>query len=331
MADVAELRVAVLGCGSIGRRHLRNLAGLGLRDLMAYDPNAEARAAMAAGGEIVPVAAVGEVWEWKPDAVLIAAPTPLHVELALEAARHNCHLFIEKPLSHRLDGLVALEREVGSRGLVTMVGCNMRFHPGPAVVKRLLDEKVVGRVVAARIQTGSYLPRWRLGHNYRESYSASPKWGGAILDCIHEIDLALWYFGAAVVLAAVPVAATPIGLETDGLAEILLSHDSGVLSSVHLNFVQRDYRRTCQVIGTDGTLYWDFEGKEIKLYGADGQPSRVVPEPQGWQINQMYVDELRHFLAAAARRVLSVNPISAGVSALKVALAARAGTVRSQP
>jgi predicted dehydrogenase len=264
-----------------------------------------------------------EAWDCKPQIALITVPTHTHVPLAQQAAEHGCHLFIEKPLSYTLDGVGRLCAEVEHRRLVTMVGCNMRFHPGPATVKRLLDEDVIGQVIAARIQTGSFLPRWRSWQDYRQSYSASPEWGGAILDCIHEIDLALWYLGPAHVLAAARVPAQSIGLETDGLAEMILQHESGVLTNVHLNFVQRDYRRTCQIIGSEGTIYWDFSDHQVRVLGPDGEMKQVYSEPDGWQMNQMYVDELEHFLQSVRLGSSTVNPVSSGLETLRVALAAR--------
>ena len=143
----------------------------------------------------------------------------------------------------------------------------MRFHPGPATIKRLLGQGAIGEVIAARIQSGSFLPRWRTQQHYHGSYSASPLWGGALLDCIHEIDLALWYFGSATIAGAATLPAKSLGLETDGLAEIILEHGTGVLCSVHLNFVQRDYRRTCQVIGSEGTIYWDLADHCVEVFG----------------------------------------------------------------
>lgn len=317
------MRIAVTGCGSIGRRHLQNLKYLGCEDLIAFDPAPEARQSVEQELGIPVFKTLNDLWSQQPEVVLVAAPTNLHLEIAQEAASRGCHLFIEKPLSHSLEGVHTLEKEVQKRDLVAMVGCNMRFHPGPAAIKRMIEEKVVGRAMAARLQTGSYLPGWRPRQDYRQSYSASAVWGGAILDCIHEIDLALWYFGPATVVGAAWLPATAIDLETDGLAEILLWHQSRMLCNVHLNFIQRDYRRTCQVIGTEGTIYWNFNDHRVKVLGPDGGLIKEVPEPPGWQLKQMYVDELDHFLKAVQKLASPSNPIAGGAAALKIALAVK--------
>lgn len=317
------MKLLVVGGGSIGERHLRNLHRLEAGSLALVEPVETRRAALINECRALGFSSLEEGLAWQPDCAVIAAPTNLHVPHALHAARAGCHLFIEKPLSHSRARIGELLSEVERRGLITMVGCNMRYHPGPAAVKALLDEGVVGQVLAARLYTGSYLPRWRPEQAYRGSYSASSEQGGAILDCIHEIDLALWCFGPARLLAAATLPAVSLGLETDGLAEILLRHDCGVLASVHLNFVQRDVSRGIQVIGTEGTMYWDFAQKRVALYGCDGQLARVFPQPEGWQLNQMYLDEMADYLQAVRLRQSTVNPLAGGLAALDIALAAR--------
>jgi predicted dehydrogenase len=319
------MKALVLGCGSIGTRHLHNLRALAVPALAVVEPDATRRARAAAEAGAAAFADLDAGLAWRPDLAVVATPTAGHAAAALRAARAGCHLFVEKPLSHTPEGLAELAAEAEARGLVTLVGCNMRFHPGPARVKALIDGGAVGRVLAARLQAGSYLPRWRPGQDYRAGYSAATDQGGAILDCIHEIDLALWYSGPARLAACLRRPAASLGLETDGLAELLLEHDSGVVSSVHLNFVQRDYRRGCQVIGTEGTLYWDFAERRVDLYGPDGARGRSFAEPPGWQLNQMYLDEMDHFLDRVRQRRPTVNSIAGGAAALAIALAARGG------
>lgn len=318
-------QIAVLGCGSIGSRHLRNLCDLGYTGLMAFDPDPQIRQKVSEELGVGVSGSLDDIWHWRPAVALVTAPTNLHVELALMAARQNCHLFIEKPLSHSLDGVDGLCAEVEDRGLTTLVGCNMRFHPGPVRLKKWLGERAVGQVLSARFQTGSYLPRWRPGQDYHQSYSASPVWGGAVLDCIHELDLALWLLGGAKVLAAVTRPAISIGLKTDGLAEVILEHESGVISNLHLNFIQRNYRRAIEIIGSEGSIEWEFNCGQAKRYGPDGNVEDRVDQAQDWEMNRMYVDELRYFLRCVQEGLPSFNPIQQAAETLKVALQARAG------
>jgi predicted dehydrogenase len=199
----------------------------------------------------------------------------------------------------------------------------MRFHPGPAMVRRLLQDGAIGSLLSYRVHTGSYLPHWRPAQDYRKSYSASIEHGGAILDCIHELDLALWYAGPGKLLAAKSVPARSIDLQTEGLAEILIEHDSGALGSVHLNFMERDYRRSCVCIGSEGTIEWNFSESAVLEYRPE--PGKIVRHPlaEDWQINTMYVDEIRYFLTCALQNKPTFNSIQDNLGCLKLALEAK--------
>jgi predicted dehydrogenase len=317
------MRFAVLGCGSIGRRHLRNLRALGQDDLSAFDPDPGALKSVEDELGIKSFGVLADVWNAAPDTVLVTASSSLHVELALNAARHKCHLFVEKPLSHSLDGVDELMSIATGSGLITMVGCNMRFHPGPALVKRLIEEGAAGEILGARVYTGSYLPEWRPWLDYRKSYSAAADMGGgALLDCIHEIDLALWYFGAARVRGAAIKQAESLGIAVEGMAEVLLQHETGVLSSVHLNFVQRDYHRGCFVIGEKGTIYWNFGSPVVELRTGQDAITRYELDP-AWHTDQMYVDEMSEFIRCAESGKQTTCPLEHGKAALEIVLAAK--------
>jgi predicted dehydrogenase len=290
-------------------------------ELAVVEPNQTDGLALSPSVEFY--ATLEEGLDWQPAIVFIASPTQFHLTQTLVAARHGCDVFIEKPLSHTATFVDELIRELRDRGLISLVGCNMRFHPGPATVKRLLVEGAAGEIISARLKTGSYLPDWRPGTNYRDSYSASAEWGGAILDCIHEIDLSCWLFGAARLSAAAWRPATTLDLRTDGVAELLLEHECGIVSSVHLNFMQRDYERTCEVIGSEGTIRWDFNEKVVSLTRRQGHRPQFFPQPCAWDLNQMYFDEVAHFLECVIDRRETCNPVSKAASVLSIALGAR--------
>ena len=327
-SDIASLSVLVSGVGSIGRRHVSNLRTLGVQQLAVSDPSAASLSAAEQEWSVDGIADYGEaIRSVKPDVVFVCSPTSLHVPQALEAVKAGAHVFIEKPLSCSMEGVDELCRIADVQSLTTMVGSNMRFHPGPRKIKELIDGGAVGTVLSSRIRTASYLPRWRREIPYRESYSASKKEGGAVLDCIHEIDLALWYFGPATVLSSATVPAQSIGLGVEGAAEMLLRHDSNVLSSLHVSFIQHNWVRSCEVVGTEGTIVWDldrdFVRHRLDMYGNDGALQESFPVPGGWDRNRMYLEEIEHFLSAVSAGARSCAPVSAGKLALQIALQVR--------
>ncbi|GIW07597.1 MAG: oxidoreductase [Dehalococcoidia bacterium] len=316
-------RVAVLGCGSIGKRHLANLRALGVRAIAAYDPAPDRRAEVAScfGAEAVPT--LEEIWRWGPTVVFVTAPTSQHLELALEAAERGCHLFIEKPLADRLAGVDRLAALVREKGLVSLVGCNLRFQPGLQAIKRWLEAGAIGHVTAARLEFGQYLPEWRPSSDYRESYSARRALGGGIiLDAIHEIDYARWLLGDPTHVACFAGTLSRLEIDTEDTAAILLRTPSTIVE-IHLDYVQRVYSRTCQIIGDEGTIRWDYTSGEARCYDARTGRCDIVATPSSWTPNEMYVAELRHFFDCLAGRAMPALDVAGGWRVLEIALAAK--------
>src|ERR1700693_2884081 len=154
------MRALVVGGGSIGKRHLENLKALGVDSLALVETDASRRGALAAELSVRDFAHLDDGLAWSPDSVVLATPTHLHAEQALQVARGGFPLFVEKPLSHTPAGLSDLSEQVERKQLISMVGCNLRFHPGPVQVKDLLQQNRIGRVLFARVQTGSYIHSW---------------------------------------------------------------------------------------------------------------------------------------------------------------------------
>lgn len=324
MTPLGKHRILVCGGGSIGTRHTRNLQTLGAEDITVYEPDALQRSRLERELGVRTATSYEEVLSTlQPTIVLICSPTAYHIPQALMAVRAGAHVFIEKPLSHSKKDVNELAQVSAKKKKIAMVGCNMRFHPGPVAIKKLLEAGTIGEPIAARIFTGSYLPHWHPRQDYHQSYSASSEQGGAALDCIHEIDLALWYFGPAMVVGSAVLPATTIGLQTDGLAEILLTHNTGTLSSVHLNFIEREYRRFCHVIGTAGSLEWDFSRGSVLRFNGDGKLAETREQPKDWKANDMYLEELQHFFHAVETGLPPFSTILEAEQALSIALAVR--------
>ena len=321
----SPLRFLVIGCGSIGKRHISNLIALNAGAILAFDVREDRRREVESQFDVEAVDNLEDAWERNPYVALITAPTSMHVPLALQAAEHGCHLFIEKPLSDRLEGVDPLLEIVREQNLVTLVGCNMRFHPGLMTVKKLLEEGTVGRVVAARIEVGQYLPDWHPWEDYRQSYSARRDLGGGvILDAIHEIDYIRWMLGEVEAVACFAGKLSHLEIETEDTAAILLRFVSGAIGEVHMDYVQRAYSRTCQIIGDEGTIRWDYTAGEVRWYSAAACEWQVFANPPGWKSNQMYLEEMRHFLRCLAGEEEPALDVFEGTEVLKVALAAKA-------
>jgi predicted dehydrogenase len=314
----------VVGCGSIGRRHLQNLKSLGVGDVTAVECDRERRERTSGELGIQVFKELSDGLRWSPDFVVIATPTFLHLQQATEVASCGFDLFIEKPLSHRPAGISELKSAIASRGLVSMVGCNMRFHPGPSKVRELVQQGKLGRIVSARIHAGSYLPGWRPNTDYRTNYAAQEETGGGcILDCIHEIDLARWYLGDVREVFCAAGHLSSLEISTEDVAALVCRHASGALSEIHLDYVQRTYERGCHIAGENGSVFWDFREKQVRWYDASSDAWTMYAQPATWHLNQMYLDEMRHFLDCVRDRRPTVLPVSEAAAVMEIVFAAK--------
>lgn len=167
------MRVAVIGLGSIGRRHVGNLLSLGC-EVYGYDPHPSARArTLEQFPDIrVCVADLSATDPYEADAWVIATPWNRHLGFVEDAIKHRIPMFIEKPLGALME--LPRWREIAAMDLpITQIGYQCRFHPKAQAMKLLFPEPEWGRFICCG----------RLDARY----------GPFLLEAVsHDIDLALW-------------------------------------------------------------------------------------------------------------------------------------------
>jgi predicted dehydrogenase len=317
------LRILVAGFGSIGKRHVRNLRTLAPIEVIAYRVGGEPLPPEFQGDWITETVDLDEALARGPVAALVCSPPSHLMKVALPIAQAGCHLFIEKPLSHTMDGVAELVSLVKEKNLVSLMGYNLRYHPGLQLVKSLIDDRRIGRVVSLRVQVGQYLPDWHPWEDYRKGYSARQDLGGGVItDLIHEIDYVRWLGGNVRRVACFADHVSHLEIDTEDVAEILLDFESGAIGSVHVDYVQRVPTRGCQIIGDEGTIVWDDSAGEVRLFEVKDSEWQTFHQ-KGFERNDMYVAEMKHFLDCLEGHDSPVVDIREGAEVLKIALAAR--------
>ena len=312
----------VLGVGSIGRRHCANLRALGVELIDVFDPVPERCRAVVEELGAVAHPRLEDALAAGPDVVLVCTPPIFHVEQALAALEAGCHIFLEKPLSHDLERVDELEARAQARRRVVHVGYNLRFHPGLRILKRLLDEGTLGRPLWVQAESAQYLPDWRPAQDYRTNYTARRNLGGGILlDGSHEIDYLTWLLGPPDELLCMAGRVSDLEVDVEDCATLLLRYPSRTMASIHLDFVQRGATRWCKVAGELGTAHWSFFARDVRLNLADPSGSRSLP--YAFDVNDMYMAELRHFLACVAGEAEQEVTIAQARAVLELILTAK--------
>ena len=319
------MKFLIAGFGSIGRRHFRNLLALGERDIVLYRTHHSTLPDDEVAGFPVETD-LRAALAYQPEAVIIANPTALHLEVAIPAAQCGCHLLIEKPISHSMAGIDELEQAVMENDVRVLVGYQYRFHPGLLQVRKHLKARSIGEVLSVRAHWGEYLPGWHPWEDYKQGYAARQELGGGVvLTLSHPLDYLRWFFGDVEVLSAF-TSQKGLKLAVEDEAEILLRFKSGVLGSVHLDYNQCPTSHWLEIIGTRGTLRWDNSDGAVRLARVDQDGAVAAWQefslPAGFERNSMFLDELRHFRNVSRGETEPICNLQDGISALKVALAA---------
>jgi predicted dehydrogenase len=329
--------ILMAGLGSIGQRHLRNL-----RLLLGPDVEITAHRVLRAtpvltdslGVEqgsnletkynVTTFSSLDEALARKPDAVFICNPSSLHIPVALAAAEAGCHLFIEKPLSHSLEGLDRLIAQAEKKNLIVMVAYQMRFHPCLKRVKAALDAGALGPVVSARAEIGAYMPGWHTYEDYRTTYAArADLGGGSVLTQIHEIDFLGWFFGPPSRVFALGGHLSSLEIDVEDVASSLLECNVGgrkIPVSLHQDYLQRPGVREVRIVGENGKLFADLERLTVTIFDEAGKVASH-DDFAGFQRNELFLDELRHFIHCVEHGETPCIPLRDGASSLATALA----------
>jgi predicted dehydrogenase len=257
-----------------------------------------------------------------PDAVVVSNPTALHLDVAIPAAEAGCHLLMEKPISHSLEGLPDLKSALADGGGRVLVGFQFRFHLGLQKVRELIDENALGRLLSVRVHWGEYLPGWHPWEDYRQGYSARKDLGGGVvLTLSHPLDYMRWLFGEVDALWAFTGQESDLALEVEDTAEIGLRFATGVIGSLHLDYNQRPPSHRMEIIGTNGILRWDNADGVASVYLAGREGWQHYPPLDGFERNDLFLAEMRHFLSVARGNSEPLCTLEDGEWALKLALA----------
>jgi predicted dehydrogenase len=254
------MRIFILGLGSIGKRHYDNLKAL-KHEVYTGD--------------------IGDNLKFDVDCAFICTPTQFHVQQALEYIRRGIPIFIEKPLSWSLEELDTIEDAIGKYKVLSMVGCNNRFHPSLLKAKTIAD---TGKVIFVRAEAGYFLPFWRKT-DYRKSYSAS-EYGGIVLDDIHSYDYLYWLFGKFKSIKTVCGKVSDLEIKKEDIAETSILFESGVSGSIHCDYLMKNYHKEL-------SLYLPHEVVTYKI-----QPT-----------NLMYKKEVEYFISCLEQGVEPQNNI----------------------
>lgn len=341
------MKLLVVGCGSIGRRHARNARTLGA-EVILCDINEERMREF--GKEI---GASGYFTDFEvaaknsgANSAIVATPSNLHINPARALLSSGLHVLMEKPLCTSLTEAVDLRSLVRETGRVFMMAHTYRFRAEWVELKRILETDPLGRVYSAELMGGWYLPDWHVHEDYRHEYAAQKKLGGGVVltNLSHFFDLVAWFFGDIQDISGVRMRLSDLEIDVDDAVACTLRTSSGVAVTLSEDFLCRCPRRSLRINAEHGYLEADFNRKTLSLWDARKKrfhPDNVSacsnkqscfkiledgvlydPDPDLTPLqssgNDAYLSELEYFLNLVSSRNIKFDlDIDAGIKVLE--------------
>lgn len=283
--------IGIIGMGSIGQRHARNLYKLGIKDIAALRTNRGVMKALPDDLKFVKeFSGEDDFYNNNLDGVIIANPTSLHLEAALPALQKGLKTFIEKPITENAENACRLEKFSES----IIVGYCLRFSNYIKIIKNFIDEGNLGKLYKASFYRSYYLPKWHPYADYRLEYTAQKKLGGGVIRTLsHEIDLMHFLFGEVESANGLVDKISDLDIDTDDFCFFTCKMKQGGRVNFEMDFLSLDYINRAEIIGSNGRLAYDM--RDVTFTKMDGE-KEILHVFTSDEVDGMYLDQMKDFL-----------------------------------
>lgn len=262
-------KIAFIGYGSIGKRHVENLKTvLGSKDYgyqIDLIRSISSKGSKLTKSDTIPEGINQIYYENEDiptdyDIIFVTNPTNLHYDTVKKFSNHTKHMFIEKPVFDSLE--VNLSDLNLKTGHVYYVACPLRYTN---VIQYIKNKVNLNDVYSVRSICSSYLPEWRKGVDYRETYSAHKNQGGGVsIDLIHEWDYLMYLFGTPKQVYNLRGTFSNLEIDSDDLSVYIAKYPK-LLMELHLDYFGRKNMREIQLFTKDDTIIADLTNSKIEF------------------------------------------------------------------
>lgn len=305
-------KIAIIGLGSIGRRHLKNIVEVLSEQDINYCIDL-IRSGKGLDLDKETAQFVNQVYfsyDEVPDnydIIFITNPTYLHFETIRQFVGKTKHMFIEKPIFDRTD--IAMDMLALKEESVYYVACPLRYTDIIQYIKKNIDLK---GVYCARVICSSYLPEWRPDQDYRNTYSAHKEQGGGVsIDLIHEWDYLCYLFGYPTQVFNIKGKYSDLEIDSDDLS-LYLAEYPGMAVEVHLDYFGRQTMREIQLFTPKDTVVGDLTNSEMRFL----KSGEVISFKE--HRNDFHRKEIAHFFEIIEGKAVNDNDIKIALNTLKI-------------
>jgi predicted dehydrogenase len=250
--------ILVIGCGSIGERHLRCFQRTGRAQVSVCDANAALLAHIARQYGVTGFPDMDSAFAARRyDGIVICTPAQTHLGIAQAGLRHGAGLLIEKPLDTDIGKVPAVREEIARAGKFVGIAYVYHFMPWICGARKVLSGGELGRPLHVSVAAGQHFPTFRPA--YRDIYYARHETGGgAIQDALtHIVNAVEWLVGPTTRIFCDAAHQSLEGVTVEDTVNVA-ARNGGVLVNYAMNQFQAPNEMTMQI---------HCEGGSVKIEG----------------------------------------------------------------
>ena len=303
------MKILIIGLGSIGQRHLKNIYKLYPKTkFYVYrrkyttpslnNKNEPTNVDLIRRYKIETIPNLHDLNKLQLDAAFICSPSALHMDEAIILLKKNINTFVEKPLGSSLKRLKTLKQVLKTTKAIHMMGFQMRFSPIILYLKNLLKKNSYGKLNFANIHNGENIKDFHLYENYRNSYTAKKSLGGGVLlSQIHEIDYFINLFDDYKIIKSHSIISknSTLDINTDDTVSSIFQLKNKLQKltvCINLNFYERPKKKSLILIFEKSKIEVDFNKNIVVIFNQN----KVIKKNFLFNRNDLFLNEVSFFL-----------------------------------
>ena len=233
------LKYLVIGLGSMGKRRIRNLQALGIKEIAGFDVRQDRRNEAHKKYAIDVFDNLNDsLQKFSPNVFVISTSPDLHMQYAYIGWAKGIHCFIEASVVEA-EKIKKLHELVSGTSLIMAPSCTMRYFSGPKKIKELIKSNAIGKVLNINYQTGQYLPDWHPWEKIEDFYVSKRETGAAREIVPFELTWLNDIFGDATPLACVRAKLTDLPADIDDIYHCLVRYEGNILANISVDVIAR--------------------------------------------------------------------------------------------
>ena len=302
------LRVLQVGLGSMGKRRIRNLQQLGVKEIIGFDLNEDRRKEVEKLYHISTISNIEKGLSEKPDCMIISTPPDLHYKYAKIAIKNNIHFFTEVNLSSK--DISKIKQEMRHKKIVGVPSSTMLFHPIIKQLEKLIKKETIGKPLTIYHHFGHYLPNWHPWEDYRKFYVSKKETGAAKEVVPFELVWMTHLFSNIHSVYGNINKISNLEAKIDDIYQIIIEFTSGIKCTFIVDVIAEPAINETRIIGYKGIIYCDHNIGIIKI-GKGNKWKEVKIKTgkmaKGYKGNtpadSTYVEEIKNFLDGITKKL----------------------------